>query len=102
MTPSRYPVVKKTFINSSGNIEVRSSIGDVDACGIVEILHLWNKNKSGCVIAAYTIGSSDGHDTAVLVEIHGRLSSTKFDSDEIIMNAIRYGRKLADLLIESE
>ena len=94
--------MKKTFINSSGNILVRQSNGVLGACGIVEILHLWDKNKSGCVIASYEKRKADGYDIAELQEVHDRLSTTNFDSDEIIMQAIRYGRKLADLILASE
>jgi len=94
--------MKKTFRNSSGNILVRSSSGELGSCGIVELLHLWDDNKSGCVIGAFVKRKADGVDIAEFHEVHDRLTSIEIDSDEIIMEAIRYGRKLAEVILISE
>ena len=93
--------ISKTFENSSGNILVRDSSGQSGACGIVEILHLYDNNKSGCVIGAFVERDCDGYQIAEFQEVHDRLTTTPIDSDELIMQAIRYGRKLAEVILIS-
>lgn len=94
--------MKKIFENSSGNILVKDSYKDLGACGVVEILHLYDNNQSGCVIGAFVERKVDGMNIAEFHEVLDRLTSTPIDSSEIIMEAIRYGRKLSEVILISD
>ncbi len=91
--------MKKTFENEDGNILVRYS-HNTGRCGIVEMLHLYDKNESGCVIGAWKVRKIDGEDFPEFYAIHDRFTSTKYSFD--IMEAVKYGQKLAEVCLESE
>ena len=90
--------LKKRWKNSSGDIEVRQT----DNCGIVEIMHYWDKNKSGCVIACWRETEIDGKSTTQLESIYDRLMTTKYDNSDILLEALIFGQKLAEILIETK
>lgn len=92
--------MKKTFQNESGNILIRSSKDVKGACGIVEMLHLHDKNSSGCVIASWYVNKSDINPVARFESCDDRFPNTKYSFD--IMEAVHYGQNLANLLLESE
>ena len=87
--------LEKTFENDSGNILVRyCPKEEVGKCGIVEMLHLFDKNKSGCVICAWEVRDVDGQPFPEMKVIHDRLTSTKYSFD--ILEALKFGQKLAE------
>lgn len=87
--------LEKTFENRGGNILVRfCPEAQVGKCGIVEMLHLYDKNKSGCVIGAWVVREIDGEPFPVFQVVHNRLTNTEYSFD--IMEALRYGQKLAE------
>lgn len=93
--------MQKTFENDGGNILVRSTEKDkMGACGKVEMLHLYSNNKAGCVIGAWKVRDVDEQPFPEFYVVHDRLTSTKYSFD--IMEALRYGQKLAELCVESE
>jgi hypothetical protein len=87
----------KTFENESGNILVRDARGKIGSCGVVEMLHLFSENKSGCVIAAWKVRKVDGENFPEMYVIHDRLTATEYTCD--IMEALRYGQQLAEKAI---
>ena len=92
--------MQKTFPNDSGDILVRQSPTKM-GCGIVEMMHLYDKeNKSGCVIGYWELRKSDDEHVAEFRSVHDRFAKTEYVFD--IMEAVRYGQKLAELIIESE
>ncbi len=93
--------MEKTFKNESGNILVRySPKTQVGRCGIVEMLHLFDNNKTGCVIGAWVVRDVDGEPFPEFQVVHDRLTEIEYSFD--IMDAIRYGQKLAEICVESE
>ena len=86
--------LQKTFENKGGNILVRYSANKNSRCGIVEMLHLYDNNKAGCVICAWKVRKIDGDDFPEMYVIHDRLTTTAFSFD--IMDALKYGQKLAE------
>ena len=92
--------MEKTFENGSGNILVRYCPKDeIGSCGIVEMLHLFNNNESGCVIGAWKTRMVGGKLFPEFYVIHDRLTSIEYSFD--IMEAIRYGQKLAEFCLYS-
>jgi hypothetical protein len=92
---------EKTFENEGGNILVRfAPKNQVGRCGIVEMLHLFDKNKSGCVICAWVVRKVDGEPTPEIQVVHNRLTSTQYSFD--ILEALKYGQKLAEDIIYYE
>lgn len=91
--------MKKVFEDENGNLRVQSSNAP-GRCGIVELMHLWDKNKSGCVIGYWEVRDVDGFPTAEFRSVHDRFADSKC-SNENLMSAVRFGQKLADLLIET-
>lgn len=89
---------KKTIKNSSGNITIKAT----DNCGIVEIMHLYDKNISGCVIGYWQVRDVDGEPMAEFQSVHDRIMTTEYDSPSILLEALKYGQKLADLIVESK
>ena len=90
--------MEKTYKNEGGNILIRNTEGMTGACGMIEMLHLFDKNKSGCVIAYWEVRKSDGQDIAEFQSCMDRFATTKYSFD--IMEAVRFGQKMADLLLE--
>lgn len=88
--------LEKTFINESGNILVRYATHK-GRCGIVEMLHLYNNNESGCAICAWKVRKIDGTDFPEMYVIYNRLMITEFSFD--IMEALKFGQKLAEDII---
>jgi len=88
--------LEKRFKNSSGDLLVR----ETQSCGIVEIMHLYDNNESGCVIGCWTVRKVDGEDMAEFASIHRRIAETKYDSSDILLDAIKIGQKFADLIID--
>ena len=87
--------LEKTFENEGGNILIRfCPKNQVGSCGIVEMLHLYDKNKSGCVICAWEVRKIDGEDFPELKVIHNRLTKTQYSFD--ILEALKFGQKLAE------
>lgn len=93
--------MKKVIENSSGNILVRDSVNNVGACGIVEALHLWHKDKSGCVIFAWKVRDADGNPRAEVYSIDDRMANTEYDNADVLLEALLFGQRLANLLIET-
>lgn len=92
--------LEKTFENEGGNILVRyCPETQLGRCGIVEMLHLYDENKSGCAIGAWVVRDVDGIPFPEFQVIHDRLTSTKYSFD--ILEALRYGQRLAELCLES-
>lgn len=87
-------ILNKTFKNKGGDILVRSG-----GCGIVEILHLWNNNKSGCTIGYWEERESDGEPIAEFRSCSSRIMETEYDGVELI-DILKFGQKFADFLIE--
>ena len=92
--------MKKTFENEGGNILVRTTGGKVGACGIVEMLHLYDKNESGCVIGAWKVRNIDSTPFPEFYVVHDRLTETEYSFD--ILEAIRYGQKLAEIELQGD
>lgn len=90
--------MEKTFENIGGNILVRAAGEGRGSCGIVEMLHLWNENESGCVIGAWKVRDVDSTPFPEFYVVHDRLTSTTYSFD--ILEAIRFGQKMAELLVE--
>ena len=93
--------MKKDLINGSGNIRVRHAEG-VGRCGIVEMMHLDDKNESGCVIGYWKIRKIDGHPFPEFQSVHDRIMKTEYDDPQILLDALSFGQRLAELLIETE
>ncbi len=94
--------MKKTFENESGNLLVRAMEGTLIAEGsnIVEMLHLYDKNKIGCVVGFWVLRYVDhSYFLAEFNEVHDRMTTSNIDS-EVLMDALKFGRRLADLLID--
>lgn len=87
--------MKKTFENEGGNIVVRPSPQPL-GCGIVEMMHMWDKNKSGCVIAAWY----QDKDVPEFRSIGDRFATTLYSFD--IMEAVKYGDKLAKIIAQAD
>jgi hypothetical protein len=87
--------LKKQFENLGGDILVRFCPDtQLGRCGIVEMMHLYDNNKSGCVICAWKVREIDGEDFPEMYVIHDRLTRIEYSFD--IMVALRYGQKLAE------
>lgn len=82
--------MKKIIHDESGDIIVTES-GKMGP-GIVEVIH------GGGVIVYWRVRDVDGQPQAEIEGVHDRLATTEC-SDENIMQAIRLGQKLADLLV---
>ncbi len=93
--------MKKRFKNESGDIEVRKSAAQF-GCGIVEMMHYWDKNKSGCVIGYWDKLMTDGSPRAEFRSVDNRIATTKYDSGDILLCALQIGQKMADLLVETD
>jgi len=94
--------MKRQWDNKSGAILVRQSDKDHGGCGIVEMLHLWSENRSGCVIGYWEVREVDGSPTAEFQSVHDRVMKTEYDTADLLLDALRFGQRLADLLIETE
>ncbi len=81
--------IEKTWKDPSGDITVRAS----DNCGIVEIVK-WNNNNRSC----YVIGYWD--EKAELKSVQDRLPNGTYSSTESLLDILRFGQKLADLILE--
>lgn len=92
--------MEKTFINEGGNILVRDARGKVGAGGVVEMLHLYDNNRAGCLIGAWKIRPVDGENRAEFCSVYNRFPTTKYSFD--IMEAVKWGQKLADMIVESD
>jgi hypothetical protein len=87
--------LEKTFKNDSGDILVRfCPTGTLGACGIVEMLHLYDENKSGCVVCAWKVRIIDGKTFPEMCVIHDRLTTVEYSFD--ILDALKFGQKLAE------
>jgi len=88
--------MKKEWKNEGGNLVVRKS-GKNSGCGVVELTHLYAET-SGCVIAYWEERSVDGEPFPELHSVHDRLNDYRM---AILLEAIRYGQRLAELIVES-
>lgn len=88
-------MIHKIFENKGGNIKVYDSRDNVGSCGVVTML-----NVKGYVIGAWKLSNIDGEDFPEFYVIHDRLTKEEFSFD--IMEAIKYGQQLAELLIRSD
>lgn len=93
---------EQAFHNSSGDILVKLSAGQAGACGIVEALHLWSENKSGCVIFAWKRRMADGSPIAEVYSIHGRMVDTVYDSPDVLLDALKFGQQLAESYLKQQ
>ena len=62
------------------------------------MIHMWDENKAGCVIACWRRSHEKNDDYVQFESIGDRFAKTKYSFD--IIEAVRYGQKLAELLIE--
>jgi len=92
--------LEKRIKNSSGDLLIRKS-GKEGGCGIVELLHLWSKNESGCVIGCWQEKKSDESYIAEFSSIDDRIITTEYDNSDMLLDALKFGQKLADLIIET-
>ena len=83
--------MQKTF----SDIIVRQSTPK-SGCGIVEMIF------SCCVICYWEVRQVDGGPFPELRVVHDRLVSVKGLWDQPLEAALRYGQKLADVIVESE
>lgn len=91
--------MEKKWKNESGDLVVRPTAN----CGIVEILHLWDKeSESGCAIGYWEKRQSDGTCIAEFKSVHDRIMTTNFDEDYMLLEILKYGQRLADLIIDSD
>lgn len=88
---------EKRWKNSSGDIVVR----ETDNCGIVEIMHLYSENKSGCVIGYWEMRKCDDILIAEFKSCQSRFIETEYDKPEIVLEILKFGQKLANLIIET-
>ena len=88
--------MEKRIKNSSGDLLIR----ETDNCGIVEILHI-NVNEIGCVIGYWDIRKCDGEDIAEFQSVHNRIIETDYDDAGKLLEALKYGQKLADIILLS-
>ena len=88
--------LEKRFKNSSGDIVVR----ETNTCGIVEMLYLYNKNKSGCVIGYWDAKKVDGEYSPEFCGVGDRITTTEFDDAEILLEALKTGQEFADLIVK--
>lgn len=84
---------KKIFEDELGRSVYVRYTDHAGRCGIVEIM------GDGYVIAAYALRTVDHEPMAELREIHDRLTKENIEP-ETMMEALRYGRKIADLAVE--
>ena len=92
-------MIEKRYKNKGGDILVRfCPETQIGRCGIVEMLHLYDKNESGCVIGAWVVRDVDGQPFPEFRIIHDRLTITKYSID--ILEAIKFGQKLAEVCVE--
>ncbi len=90
--------MEKRIKNKSGDILIRQT----NDCGIVEIMHLCNNNISGCVIGYWKKRKCDGINIAEFISVNGRIMEIEYDNANILLEALKFGQKMADLLIEAE
>ena len=90
--------LEKRFPNESGDILVKQS-NNSDP-GIVEILHLWNNNDSGGTIGYWETRECDGETIAEFLVHHNSFLEVEYDEDDLPMQVLKFGQKLADLIIE--
>ena len=88
--------IQKKYKNSSGDILVRQT----NTCGIVEMIHLFDKNQCGYVIGCWRIKKSDEENIAEFCSIGSRITETDYDNADILLKAMIFGQKLADLLVD--
>jgi len=95
--------MEKKFWHEAGQLWVRGLTEKPNGKdNVVELIALEGDAQAGCVICFWKKRRIDG-DGPYIAEIqvvHDRLTSEKF-SDEVIMQALRWGQKLADLIVES-
>jgi hypothetical protein len=82
----------KIFKNKSGNLVVRENNGSIGFCGEVEIMHMWNKNKSGCVIGYWDFDDegSEFH------SVGNRIIETVYDNPKLLLTVLQYGMMVAE------
>lgn len=88
--------IEKRIKNESGDILIRPT----DNCGIVEIVQLYSENKSGCVIGYWEKRKCDDRFIAEFQSCQDRIMTTTYDNADILLQALIFGQKLADLLVE--
>ena len=71
-----------------------SPITQIGRCGIVEMLHLDDKNKCGCVICFWKVRKINGIDFPEMRVVGNGLTFTKYSFD--ILEALKCGLKLAE------
>lgn len=95
--------MKITIPNKSGDLEIRTTNSKFGSCGIVEILHLWDRErKAGCVIGCWNVKISDGQKEAVFESIGDRIATTKYDDGNVLLKVLQLGQRLADLVVLAE
>lgn len=88
--------MEKRIKNQSGDLLIRKSL----FCGIVEIVHLWDKpNNSGCLLGYWEKRICDGDEVAEFRSVNSRIVNTEYDSADILLQALMWGQQLADLII---
>jgi len=92
--------MEKRFKNNNKDILVRTSSLDL-GCGIVEMLHLWDGNNAGCVIGYWEKRKSEGEYIAEFHSVLSRIMETEYDNANILLEALKYGQKLADIILTS-
>lgn len=92
--------MEKKWKNESGTILVRPC-QQTDHY-VVEMMHLWKDNEAGCVVAFWEKRESDGSTIAEVRSVGARLMDTPYDAPEILLKALKYGQKLADVMLESK
>lgn len=93
--------IEKRFKNESGDLLVRSSGERIGGCGVVEIIYLNNQNKSGYVIGYWELRNVDGSQMAEFRSVHDRIMTAEYDDARVLLEVLKFGQKLADLIIET-
>ena len=94
-------ISKKRFKNESGDLLVRSSRERIGGCGVVEIIYLNNQNKSGYVIGYWESRNVNGSQMAEFRSVHDRIMTAEYDDARVLLEVLKFGQKLADLIIET-
>lgn len=89
--------MKKTFDDETHRLRVQ-----IASHGEVELLHLHNPEKvAGHVICFWKVRDVDEQSFPEIQVVHDRLTASEV-SDELLLRALRWGQKYAELLIDTD
>ena len=97
-------ILMREIPNTAGTILVRlmniEAVEKKDGLCVVEMLNLYDKNESGCVVGFWRLRQQDGYNWITeFSEVDDRLTQTKFD-DGVLEQALYWGRKISNVVMD--